>query len=175
MKAGKIAQRFLIPSLLVTAIYWKRYRCMISPRAEVELSPKLRIGRSTEISSFVKMKASDGNLRIGAHCSVGSGCFISADSGGIQIGDYCMIGPNTSIIGNDYKYDRMDIPVTQQAKTSKGIVIGDDVWIGAGCVITDGVTIGSHCIIAPNSLVTHSLPAGIVAMGSPAKKVFERR
>ena len=175
MKLGKVAKRFLVPSIVVTVIYWRRFGCMISPRAEVELSPRLRIGRGTEVSSFVKLKASDGDLTIGAHVSIGTGCFLSADAGGVRIGDYCMIGPNTSIIGNDYKYDRIDIPVTRQAKTSKGISIGNDVWIGAGCVITDGVTIGDHCIIAPNSLVTHSLAARTVAMGHPAKKIFERR
>jgi acetyltransferase-like isoleucine patch superfamily enzyme len=175
MKLSKVAKRFLVPSIVVTAIYWRKYGCMISPRAEVELSPRLKIGRGTEISSFVKLKASDGDLSIGEQVSVGSGCFLSADAGGLHIGDFCMIGPNTSIIGNDYKYDRLDVPVIKQEKTSRGISIGNDVWVGAGCVITDGVTIGDHCIIAPNSLVKNSLPAGTIAMGNPAKKIFERR
>ena len=166
MKLGTAIKRFLVPGIVVTAICWVKYRCMVSPRAEVELSDNLQIGRKTEVGSFVKIKASGGHLSIGANGSIGSGCFLSADKGGLTIGDYCMIGPNTSIIGNDYKYDKLDIPVSQQEKTSKGITIGNDVWIGAGCVITDGVTIGDHSIIAPNSTV---------AMGIPAKKIFERR
>ena len=40
------------------------------------------------------------------------------------------------IIGNDYRYDRLDVPVALQEKTSKGIRIGRDVWLGAGCVVT---------------------------------------
>ncbi len=148
---------------------------VVSPRAEAELTANLRIGRKTEISSFVKIKAGDGPMTIGERCSIGSGCFLSSDAGGVEIGNFCMIGANTAIIGNDYKYDRLDVPVTSQEKTSKGIKIGNDVWLGAGCVITDGVSIGEHCIVAPNSLVTHSIPERSVAMGSPAKKIFERR
>jgi acetyltransferase-like isoleucine patch superfamily enzyme len=175
MRLATVVKRFLVPGLIVTAIYWIKYRCMVSPRAEVELTKNLRIGRGTHIGSFVKIKASTGPLTIGRQGSIGSGCFISAEKAGIQIGDHCLIGPNTSIIGNDYEYARLDIPIAQQAKTSKGIRIGHDVWIGAGCAIADGVDIGDHCIVAPNSLVTQSLAAKTVAMGSPAKRVFERR
>ncbi len=175
MKIGTLIKRFFVPGIVITAVGVIKYRCMISPRAEVEINSWLKIGRKSAISSFTKIKANDGPLHIGEHCSIGTGCFLSADAGGLSIGDYSMIGPNTSIIGNDYKYDRLDVPVCQQEKTTKGIKIGRDVWIGAGCTITDGVEIGDHCIIAPNSLVTKSLPAKAVAMGHPAKTIFERR
>ena len=164
-----------MPGFVNTAICLAKYGCMVSPRAEVEVNRWLQIGKKTMISSFTKIKPNDGRLSIGQGCSIGTGCFISSDSAGVSIGDFCMIGPNTSIIGNDYKYDRLDIPVCEQEKTSKGISIGKDVWIGAGCTITDGVAIGDHCIVAPNSLVTKSLPEKTVAMGHPAKKIFERR
>ena len=75
-------------------------------------------------------------------------------SGEVEIGDYCMISANTCIVGNNYEYNRLDIPIREQAKTSKGIRIGRDVWIGANCTILDGASIGDGCIIAPNSLVS---------------------
>ena len=56
MNARKVAQRFLVPSFVVTLIYMLRYRCKVSPRAEVELSARLRIGAGTRISSFAKVK-----------------------------------------------------------------------------------------------------------------------
>lgn len=175
MNIRKVAQRFLVPSFVVTLIYLQKFRCKVSPRAEVELSKRLTIGRGTEIGSFTKIKATDGDLNIGENVSIGTGCFISADEGGVEIGDYSMIGPNVCIVGNDYRYDRLDIPVIQQEKTSKGIVIGKNVWIGVGCAIMDGVTIEDDCIVGPNSVVTASLPARSVAQGSPAKRIFERR
>ena len=170
-----LARRFLVPPILVTLICWVRYRCKISPRAEVELSPRLNIGRGAVISSFVKVKATSGDLCIGERVSIATGCFLSAGKGGLTLGDHTMLGPNTSVIANDYSYQTLDVPIARQPKTSKGITIGRDVWLGAGCVVTDGVTIGDHCIVAPNSLVSQSLPPRSVAMGNPAKKIFERR
>ena len=175
MKIGAMVKRFLVPGFVITGICFLRYRAMVSPRAEVELSEHLSLGRKVEIGSFVKVKSAGGPLRIGERVNIGTGCFISADKGGVEIGEHSMIGPNCSIIGNDYKYDRLDVPVAQQEKTSKGIHIGSDVWLGAGCVVTDGVTIGDHCIVAPNSLITKSLAPRSVAMGAPAKAIFERR
>src|SRR5690606_36942326 len=132
MDARTIARRFLLPSFVVTLVCLFRFRCKVSPRAEVELSPRLRIGEGSQIGSFTKIKAADGDLRIGRDVHIGTCCFISADAGGVTIGDYSMISPNVCIIGNDYRYDRLDVPVALQEKTSKGIRIGRDVWLGAG-------------------------------------------
>lgn len=40
------------------------------------------------------------------------------------------------------------------------IVIGDDVWIGAGAMIFKGVTIGRGAIIGARAIVTEDVPAG---------------
>lgn len=175
MKLKAVAQRFLVPGFVVTLIYFVRYRCMISPRAEVELTSNLRIGRGSQISSFAKIKATNGNLTIGKNVDIGSGCFIAADSGGVTIGDHAMIGPNVTIVGVNYRYDRLDVPIVQQGTTSKGIRIGEDVWIGAGVVILDGAHIGDHCIISPNSVVSGTLEPGTIAQGQPARSIFVRR
>ncbi|MDH5377569.1 MAG: acyltransferase [Gammaproteobacteria bacterium] len=175
MKLGKIVRRFLVPAPLTTFIYMVKYGCKISPKAEVELSSLLKIGKGTQVSSFTKMKASDGPLEIGKEASIGTCCFLSADKGGIYIGDYSMIGSNTTIIGNNYKYDKLDIPICQQEKTSKGIRIEENVWIGAGCVIIDGAHIGKNVIVTPNSVVSGKVPENTIVQGNPAKPIFTRR
>ena len=164
-----------MPSFLVTIVYALKYRCMVSPRAEVELSPLLKIGRGTQISSFCKIKASDGPLEIGCNVAIGTNCFIASHKGGISIGDDCMVSPNVTIVGNNYKYDRLDIPICKQEKTSKGINIGENVWLGAGVVVLDGVIIGSGAIVAPNSVVATKVPENAIVQGNPAKIVFTRR
>lgn len=175
MQLGKIVRRFLIPSFIVTAIYALKYGCLISPRAEVELSPLLKIGKGTQVGSFTKIKASDGPMDIGHSSTIGNNCFITSDFGGVRIGDYAMISSNVSIIGANYRYDDLMKPVCQQEKTSKGIEIGSNVWIGAGSVVLDGSTIGDGVIVAPNSVVTGKLPANVIVQGDPATVVFERR
>ena len=175
MKGSKIVRRFLVPSFIVSIIYAMKHGCLISPRAEVELTSNLTIGKRTQIGSFTKIKASDGKLDIGADSFIGNNCFISADLAGVRIGDFAMISASVSIIGNNYRYDDLSTPVCMQEKTSKGITIGADVWIGAGCVILDGSVIGPGCIIAPNSVVSGEIPAHSIVQGDPAEVVFERR
>ena len=50
-----------------------------------------------------------------------------------------------------------------------GIVIGDDVWIGANCVLVDGAVIGRGSVIGAGSLVRGRLPPFCLAHGSPAR------
>ena len=175
MKLGQIARRFLIPSVVVTAIYLIKHRAMVSPRAEVEFNSLITLGKGTDVSSFAKLKANDGRLEIGAKVSIGTSCFISADKGGVTIGDYTMVGPNTSIIGNNYKYDQLDVPFCLQEKTSKGIAIGENVWIGAGSVILDGARIESGAIVTPGSVISGKVKKDSIVQGNPAKLIFQRR
>ena len=54
---------------------------------------------------------------------------------------------------------------------SKPVTIGDNVWIGAGVTILPGVTIGERAVIGAGSVVTHDIPAGVLAFGNPCKVV----
>ena len=176
MRTGVLLRRFLVPRFVVTLQAWLRYGCFVSPRAEVEITPNLEIGRKSIISSFTKLKSAGGPFRIGSHVEISTGCFLSSHTAGVEIGDDCLIGPNVSIIGNNYRYDRLDVPIRLQDKMStKGVRIGNDVWVGAGCVILDGADIGSGSILAPGTVVAGPLPVNSIVSGNPAKVVFTRR
>jgi acetyltransferase-like isoleucine patch superfamily enzyme len=56
----------------------------------------------------------------------------------------------------------------------KGIVIEDDVWIGAGARILDGVTIARGSVIGAGSVVTKSTQPYSIVVGVPAKIVSSR-
>jgi len=176
IRIGTVLRRFLIPRLLITLWGYLKYGCMISPKAEVEITSRLSIGRGSIISSFTKIKATVGPLRIGKNVEISNGCVITSHDTGTYIGDDCLIGPNVSIIGNNYHYDRLDVPIRLQGKSSaKGIRIADNVWLGAGCVVLDGADIGAGAILTPNSVVSGHIPANAIAQGNPAKVIFTRR
>lgn len=175
MRVSQVIRRFLVPSFIVTLLAAMRWRCFISPRAEVELSENLSIAKGTQISSFTKIKSAGGPLTIGTNVSIGASCFISSDRGGIEIGDDALISPLVAIVGGNYRYDRLDVPIRAQGTVSKGIRIGQNVWIGTGAVILDGAYIGDGAIIAASSVVAGRLPANSVAEGNPATVIFTRR
>jgi acetyltransferase-like isoleucine patch superfamily enzyme len=139
------------------------------------LSPFLQIGRGSEIGSFTKIKASYGSMRIGRDCFIGTGCFLSSHEGGLEIGNDCLISPNVTIITNNYHYQRLDTPIRQQGSSSKGVRIGDDVWIGTGACILDGARIGRGVIVTPNSVVFGTVPDYSIVQGNPARVIFTRR
>ena len=175
MQAGKFIRRFFLPTPLLTLIYMLKFKAKVSPRAEVELSPYLILGQGCQISSFCKIKAADGPLKIGSNVHIGSNCFISSGKAGVDIGNDCMVGPNVTIIGNNHRYDRLDVPIRMQGWTSKGIRIGSNVWIGAGVSILDGAIIEDGVIVTPNSVVSGKVLANSIFQGNPGKVVFVRR
>jgi acetyltransferase-like isoleucine patch superfamily enzyme len=175
MKLSEIVRRFFIPTQFVTLYYYCKFRCFISPRAEVELSTKLSIGKKSRIGSFTKLKAGKGPVVIGENVTIGEACHIGAGAKGTVIGNDCIIGPHVLIIGVNYRYTDINIPFRLQGITNKGITIQDNVWIGTGSCILDGSIIESGSIITPNSVVSGKIPENSIAQGNPAKVIFTRR
>ena len=174
MSFKSFARRFLVPKYIVTAYYLLKYRAKVSLSAEVELTPNIILGRGTTIGSFTKVKASDGKLVIGERSGIATGCFITAGESGLTIGKNFICGPNVSIISTNYITDQKDVHFEDQGYTSRGIRIGDNVWIGAGCVILDGTVIGDNTIIVSNSLVNRRYKSDVVIQGNPAKVILNR-
>jgi hypothetical protein len=94
--------------------------------------------------------------------------------GTVTLGSGVRIGAHTSLLGFNHSM-APDRPVFQQPLTSRGIKVGDDVWIGSHVVVVDGVTIGDHCVIGAGAVVTKDLPAWTVAAGNPARPLRDRR
>jgi acetyltransferase-like isoleucine patch superfamily enzyme len=66
------------------------------------------------------------------------------------------------------------VPVIEQERHSKGITLGENVWLGAGAKVMDGVHIADHVVVGAGAVVTEDLPAGAVAVGVPARVVRTR-
>ena len=175
MKLGTLVRRHLIPGFVTSVVCFLRYRAAVSPRAEVELSGRLELGRRVRISAFTKVKAGGGSLRIGPRTDIATGCFLGAAPGGLEIGSDVLIGPNTVILTNSYVYDQLGVPLALQGTVSKGTRIGDRTFIGSSCVILDGAQIGADVIVTPGSVVSGRVPDGVIVSGNPAKPIFRRR
>ncbi|MFF9810846.1 acyltransferase [Streptomyces coeruleorubidus] len=112
-----------------------------------------------------------GDVRTGADCTVNP---FTVVRGTVTLGDGVRIGAHSSLLAFNHGTSP-ELPVHQQPVTSRGITIGDDVWIGSHVVVVDGVTIGDHCVVGAGAVVTKDLPAWTVAAGNPARRIRDRR
>lgn len=92
----------------------------------------------------------------------------------ISIGCRVNIGANSSVVDSDFHPlsagGRKSDP---QGGETAPVIIEDDVFIGMNCLVLKGVTIGCGSVIGAASVVTHSIPAGVVAAGNPARVIKE--
>ena len=92
----------------------------------------------------------------------------------VTIGSHVKIGGGTRIIDTDFHcvdWQKRRDAIQDQAAKCAPVHIGDDVFIGMGCMILRGVTIGPRTIIAAGSVVTHDIPADVLAGGSPCRVI----
>jgi acetyltransferase-like isoleucine patch superfamily enzyme len=138
-----------------------------------QTSGKITIGEGTIIQPYAYLWSEGGNISIGRFCSINPFCILYGQ-GGLTIGNYVRIATHTVIIPGNHNFDRVDIPIAKQGNTMLGVIIRDDVWIGAGVYILDGVEIAEGCVLGAGSVVTKStVPYGIY-VGVPAKRIKDR-
>jgi maltose O-acetyltransferase len=127
------------------------------------------VGEDTELRSPVYVDYGS-NLRIGARCFANYG-LVALDVADITIGDDVQIGPNVQLLTPTHPLEAE--PRRQKWEAAEPITIGDNVWLGGGVIVCPGVTIGSDTVVGAGAVVTRDLPAGVLALGNPARVVRE--
>ncbi len=101
-------------------------------------------------------------IRLSRHVQIGSAfriehagtTFINAAA---QIGDHCTLMHNVTI------------GVSHSPKGKPGVpVLGDRVFVGPNCVLYGGIVIGNDVMIGANSVVNKDVPDGVLVAGVPA-------
>ena len=153
----------------------------IGKLASIETSikgSKLVIGKNSAIDDFVKIKFTGGigDIVMGNNVYLNSGCVLYSGNG-ITIGNNVLIGPNCSIVPANHECSDKNKLILEQrfAKSKGGIVIEDDVWLGATVTILDGAVIKKGAVIGANALVTGTIEEYSINVGSPTKCVGYRK
>lgn len=109
-------------------------------------------------------------IRIGQDSLIGE-YNVLRGQGGITIGDRVYTAPLVQLLAVNHVYGDPHRPMVEQGITAQGIVVEDDVWIGAGAIVTDGVRIGQGAVVAAGAVVTADVAPRTVVGGVPARLI----
>jgi acetyltransferase-like isoleucine patch superfamily enzyme len=88
----------------------------------------------------------------------------------VTIGANVLIGDRVTIMSYDgHPTNPVERRLPAPPESSKPVLIGDNVWIGANCTILKGVKIGEGAVVASGSVVTANIPPRSIAIGNPAR------
>ena len=108
----------------------------------------------------------------GRHVHFGKNIYVNfgltlVDDTHVYVGDDTLIGPNVVIATASH-------PILPELRCEAyqyniPVHIGKRCWLGAGVIVLPGITIGDNTVIGAGSVVTHDIPAGVVAVGNPCR------
>lgn len=127
------------------------------------------IGEGTQIRAPFYCDYGDG-IRIGARTFVNFNCTL-LDGAPITIGDEVLLASGVQLLTATHPVDPGPRRVAWEQALP--ITIADGVWLGGGAIVCPGVSIGENTVVGAGAVVTRDLPAGVVAVGNPARVLRE--
>ena len=186
----KYFYKYLFKEKLVNVIFGKNIdifnphgisigkNCLIGDNCllEAKTDGKIFIGNNVQISRGTLIRCAAGSIEIGDNTGIASYSHIAAMGTKVKLGENVLIAAYSYVIGGaGYGLGKVDIPLCTQPRLGKGIIIEDDVWLGAGVYVIDGNKIGTGSVIGAGSVVTKDIPEYSIAVGVPAKVIKKRR
>jgi putative colanic acid biosynthesis acetyltransferase WcaF len=126
-----------------------------------------RLGYDVRVRRTVRVEV-PWNLAIGDHTAVGDFAILYC-LGPITIGKHATVSQYAHLCAGTH-----DTRTRAMALIRPPITLGDDVWIAADAFVGPGVTIGDRTILGARASAFSDLPAGVIAVGNPAKPIKPR-
>lgn len=136
-------------------------------RGLIHLGNRVTLGAGVVLDAFGGAITCDADVWLGPHTVI-------YGHGGVEIGAYSLISMHCRVLSSEHTIPDCQTPIRHTPDILKPTRIGRDVWLGAGVTVLGGVEIGDHCVVGAGSVVTHDLPTGSIAMGTPARIVRQR-
>lgn len=142
-------------------IYW-------TVRMDTPPYRKFSLGRHSVVESYSCVNNAVGDVVIGDYTRIG---IHNTIIGPVTIGSHVNLAQGITVTALNHNFEDKNKRIDEQGVSTKPVVIGDDVWIGANAVILPGVTIGKHAVVAAGAVVTTDVPENTVVGGVPAKVI----
>lgn len=131
------------------------------------------VGRGVFLGRGTILSCKDGDIAIGDHGNFGFHCEVFSGSS-VTVGKHGLFAAQSYLVGGGHEFERPELAVIDQPRSSRGIVLGDNVWLGTGAKVLDGVRIGRDVVVGANAVVSADLPDGAIAAGVPARVLRHR-
>ena len=147
--------------------------CFISPDAHLFAEPgrEIVIGDGSFIAADCVIH---GPVTLGNKVALNHHITLDGGRAGIHLADNARLAAYCHIYAFNHGM-KLAQTIHEQAVSSEGVYIGEDVWLGANVGVVDGVRIGNFAVVGMDSTVTRDVPDYAIVAGSPAKQMGDRR
>ncbi len=139
-------------------------------------SEKIFLGNCVKIGSYSKLLSTSHfskfgkGLKMGNNSAVGDFTHFGAP-GGIEIGNDVIMGSYVSFHSENHNFTDASKLIREQGTNSKGIILGNNIWVGAKVTFLDGCIVGDNSVVAAGAVVNGIYPNNTVIGGIPAKVI----
>jgi acetyltransferase-like isoleucine patch superfamily enzyme len=112
----------------------------------------------------------ESRIDIGDGVQVSNNAFFKSQGPGIRIGDGGLIGSEVTIFDSDFHDLHPERRRGGQPRMA-AVELAENVFVGDRVLILKGVRIGANSVIGAGSVVTDSIPDGVIAAGNPARVI----
>lgn len=137
-------------------------------------STKIHIGNSVKIGAYSSLLVTSHMSKLGLGFKIGDNSGVGrftefGSAGGIEIGNDVIMGSYVSFHSENHNFEDLSKTIREQGVTSKGIKLGNNIWVGAKVTFLDGCEIGDNSVVAAGAVVKDCFPNNVVIGGIPAK------
>tara|TARA_B100001179_G_scaffold76837_1_gene54072 strand:- start:11410 stop:11985 length:576 start_codon:yes stop_codon:yes gene_type:complete len=152
---------------------------LLSDKASYYNCKNIDIGNNTRIDDFCVLSAGEGGIKIGSYVHIAIGVSLIGNET-ITVKDFAGLSSRVSIYSSndDYSGEYMTNPMIPSEFTNVthgAVSIGKHVIVGSGSVILPSVILEDGVAVGALSLVTKNCTEFGVYIGTPAKKIKERK
>jgi acetyltransferase-like isoleucine patch superfamily enzyme len=128
----------------------------------------VKIGSFSTISTTSHLSKLGIGLEIGNNSAVGEYSYFGC-SGGVKIGNDVIMGQYVSFHSENHSFSDNRTLIREQGVSSKGIEVGNNIWVGSKVTFLDGCSVKDNSVVAAGAVVIDVFPPNVVIGGVPAK------